>query len=74
MGLLAGPSADEALAYALELGFDGSPVLIYRVNAAAQHDAFAATAALEQVVHRPAGETERRRFLGFRLGDLVLHG
>lgn len=74
VGLLAGQSADEALAYALELGFDGDPVTLHRESATAQHDAFAATGALERLVHHPAGEIDGQHFLSFRLGDLVLHG
>ena len=74
VGLLAGQSADEALAHAMEPGFDDDPVVSYRASATAQHDAFAAAGALEHVVHHPAGEIDGSHFLGFRLGDLVLHG
>ena len=74
VSLLAGRSADEAFIDALEPGFDGDPVALHRVSATAQHDAFAAAGALDRVVHHPVGEIDGRQFLGFRLGDLVLHG
>ena len=74
VALLAGQSADDALAYALQLGFDGDPVVLHRDSAAAQHEAFAAAGALERIVAHPAGELDGRVFLALRLGDLVLHG
>jgi len=74
VSLLAGQSADDALAHALALGFDGDPVALHRASATAQHDAFAASGALERLVHHPARDIDGQHFLSFRLGDLVLHG
>jgi uncharacterized protein (TIGR03086 family) len=74
MALLAGQSAADAMWYARELGFDGDPPSLYRASAEAQIDAFRSPGALAQIVHHPAGEIDGRQFLGFRLGDLVLHG
>jgi uncharacterized protein (TIGR03086 family) len=74
VALLAGQTAEAALGYALELGFDGDPVMSYRASASAQLDAFRAQGALARVVHHPAGVIDGQQFLGFRLGDLMLHG
>jgi uncharacterized protein (TIGR03086 family) len=74
VGLLAGHSAREAIGTARGLGFDDDPLSSYDTSAAAQLDAFRAPRSLDMVVHHPAGDIDGRQFLGFRLGDLLLHG
>ena len=74
VGMLAGLDFEAAFAKALADGFDEDPVLAYRASVQAQSDTFAAPGALEVVVRHPAGDIGARQFLGFRLGDLLLHG
>ncbi len=74
VGMLAGLDAATAFAAALAGGFDADPVSAYRVSVQAQLDAFEAADALDVVVHHPAGDIGGRQLLGFRLGDLLLHG
>ena len=73
VGMLAGLDAGAAFADALALGFDDDPVAAYRASVAAQLAAFEAPDALTVLVHHPAGDIGAREFLGFRLGDLLLH-
>jgi uncharacterized protein (TIGR03086 family) len=74
VALLAGRSADEALGQALEQPFEGDPVVLQRQSAFSQLEAFRDPGALERMVHHPASEIDGRQFLGFRLGEFVLHG
>jgi len=73
VALLRGDRADDAFTYALALGFDGDPVELFDASATSQLEAFGAPATLERTVHHPAGDISAATFLGFRLGDLVLH-
>jgi len=72
--LLAGASAEDAFGQAFAGGFDGDPVVQFDESASAQLEAFRRAGALDAVVHHPVGEIDGRTFLGFRLGDLLLHG
>jgi uncharacterized protein (TIGR03086 family) len=72
--LLAGASPDEAFTQALAPGFDGDPVARFDESASAQIEAFGREGALAAVIHHPAGDIDGRAFLGFRAGDLLLHG
>jgi uncharacterized protein (TIGR03086 family) len=74
VGLLAGQTAQEALAGALAPGFDGDPRELVSESAAAQFDAFSVEGALDSVVQHPAGEISARQFLGFRIGEFLVHG
>jgi uncharacterized protein (TIGR03086 family) len=74
VGLLAGHIAREASGTALAAGFDDDPLSAYDISAAAQLDAFQAPGSLDMMVHHPDGDIDGRQFLGFRLGDLLLHG
>jgi uncharacterized protein (TIGR03086 family) len=74
LGMLAGLDPAAAFDAALVDGFDGDPVIAYRASVQAQLEAFEAPGALDVVVHHPAGDLGAREFLGFRLGDLLLHG
>jgi uncharacterized protein (TIGR03086 family) len=74
VGLLAGQTAHEALVDALAPGFDGDPCELVRDSAAAQFDAFSVEGALDSVVQHPAGEISARQFLGFRIGEFLVHG
>ena len=74
LGMLAGLDANAAYAAALADGFDEEPVTAYRGSAQAQLEAFSAAGALDVVVQHPDGDIGARQFLGFRLGDLLLHG
>ncbi len=74
VGLLAGLDADGAITVARQGGFDDEPLTAYRSSVQAQHDAFEAAGELDFLVRHPAGDITARQFLGFRLGDLLLHG
>lgn len=74
VGMLAGLDTPTAFAAALAEGFDDDPVTTCRASMQAQLAAFEAPGALDVVVHHPAGDIGARQFLGFRLGDLLLHG
>ena len=74
VALLAGQSAEDAFGSALAAGFGDDPVVAHRASADAQLEAFSAPGALDRLVAHPAGEIDGRQFLGFRLGDIVLHG
>ena len=73
VGMLAGLDTPTAFSAALADGFDDDPVISYRASMQAQLAAFEAPGALDVVVHHPAGDIGAREFLGFRLGDLLLH-
>ncbi len=74
VGMLAGLDTPTAFAAALADGFDADPVTACRASMQSQLAAFEAPGALEVVVHHPAGDIGARQFLGFRLGNLLLHG
>lgn len=54
--------------------FEGDPVERYDETAAAQLAAFETEGALDRIVHHPAGDMPGAAFIGFRAGDLFLHG
>jgi uncharacterized protein (TIGR03086 family) len=70
--LLAGRSTKDAYASAFQGGFD-DPHRQFDVSAAAQLNAFTACS-LDELLPHPVGELSARSFLGFRVGDLLLHG
>ena len=74
IALLSGVTADEAVAYAFEGGFDADPIALTRDSADAQLEAFALPGALDRTVHHPLGDIDGATFLRLRLGDLLLHG
>jgi uncharacterized protein (TIGR03086 family) len=74
VGMLAGFDAGSAFQGALAEGFADDPVVAYQLSARTQLDAFRAPGALEVVVHHLDGDIDALQFLGFRLGDLLLHG
>jgi len=72
--LLGGASTEEAMAVARDGTFEGDPVEQYDETAAAQLAAFEAEGALDRIVAHPAGDMSGAAFVGFRAGDLLLHG
>jgi uncharacterized protein (TIGR03086 family) len=74
VALLDGATTDEAMAAARSGSFEGDPVERYDETAAAQLAAFEADGALDRIVHHPAGDMPGASFIGFRAGDLLLHG
>ena len=74
VSMLAGASVEDAFTHAVEGGFDGDPLALTRESAARQLDAFRSPGAPTTTVHHPSGDIDGATFLGFRLGDLVLHG
>lgn len=72
--LMAGANADEAFEHALAGGFDGDPVTMFIDSAHPQLEAFRRPGALDATVHHPNGDITGRRFLSYRVGDLLLHG
>jgi uncharacterized protein (TIGR03086 family) len=74
VALLAGRSAQDAYAAALEARFDGDPFEEFQESAAAQTAAFASFGDLRRLVPHLAGDIPAQTFLGFRVGDLLLHG
>jgi uncharacterized protein (TIGR03086 family) len=73
VALLAGHSAEDAYRAAFAGGFEGEPLEEFDVSAAMQHTAFASTVSLDDVVPHPVGAISAGAFLGFRVGDLLLH-
>jgi len=74
VALLDGATTEEAMAAAGTGSFEGDPVERFDEAAAAQLAAFEADGALERIVHHPAGDMPGAAFVGFRAGDLLLHG
>lgn len=74
VALLDGATTEEAMAAARAESFEGNPVELFDETAAAQFAAFEADGALDRVVHHPAGDMPGAAFVGFRAGDLLLHG
>jgi uncharacterized protein (TIGR03086 family) len=74
VALLDGASTEEAMAAARTGTFEGDPVERFDETAAAQLAAFEAEGALDRIVHHPAGDMAGAAFIGFRAGDLLLHG
>ncbi len=74
VALLDGASTEEAMAAARTGSFEGDPVERFDESAAAQLAAFEADGALDRIVHHPAGDMAGSAFVGFRAGDLLLHG
>jgi uncharacterized protein (TIGR03086 family) len=74
VALLDGASTEQAMAAARVGSFDGDPIDQFDETAAAQLAAFEAPGALERIVHHPAGDMPGAAFVGFRAGDLLLHG
>lgn len=72
--LLGGASMEDAMAAAGSGSFEGDPVELFDETAAAQIAAFSAPGALERIVHHPAGDMTGAAFVGYRAGDLLLHG
>ena len=74
VALLGGASTEEGMAAARTGSFEGDPIERFDETAAAQFAAFAAEGALDRIVHHPAGDMPGAAFVGFRAGDLLLHG
>ena len=74
VALLAGASAEDAFVRAVEAGFDTDALTLTRESAARQLDAFRARDSMTTTVHHPSGDIDGATLLGFRVGDLVLHG
>ena len=74
VALLDGGSTEEAMAVARTGSFEGAPVELFDETAAAQLASFEADGALDRIVHHPAGDMPGASFVGFRAGDLLLHG
>jgi len=72
--LLAGRSTQDAYSAAFEGGFGDDPNLEFDVSAAAQLTAFATAGPFDRLLPHPVGNISARVFLGFRVGDLLLHG
>ena len=71
--LLAGLDAEAAFGSALAQGFDNDPLTAYRQSEKAHLDAFEAPGALDLVLRHPVGDISGRQFLGFRIGEFLLH-
>jgi uncharacterized protein (TIGR03086 family) len=74
VALLDGASTAEAIGAAQTGSFEGDPIELFDETAAAQLAAFEGDGALERIVHHPAGDMPGAAFIGFRAGDLLLHG
>ena len=74
VALLDGASTEDAMTAAQTGNFDGDPVERFDETAVAQLAAFEAEGALDRIVHHPAGDMPGAAFIGFRAGDLLLHG
>ena len=74
VALLGGASTEDAMAAARTGSFEGDPMERFDETAAAQLAAFEAEGALDRIVHHPAGDMSGSAFVGFRSGDLLLHG
>ena len=74
VALLDGASTEEGLAATRTGSFEGDPVECFDETAAEQLAAFEAEGALDRIVHHPAGDMPGAAFIGFRAGDLLLHG
>lgn len=74
VALLNGASTEEGMAAARVASFEGDPVELFDETATAQLAAFEAEGALDRIVHHPAGDMPGAAFIGFRAGDLLLHG
>src|SRR5664280_374498 len=72
--LLSGATPVEAFTAALDAGFEGDPVELARESAEARSAAFGEPGAPARSVLHPLGPISSAEFLGFRVGDLVLHG
>jgi uncharacterized protein (TIGR03086 family) len=71
--LLGGATADEARALLRGVDVGDDPVAAYDDGAAEMVAAFREPGAMERTVHHPAGDIPGALFLGFRVGDLVIH-
>jgi uncharacterized protein (TIGR03086 family) len=74
VALLAGHSTQDAYLSAFEGGFEDDPQRAFDLSAAAQLTAFATIGSLDRLLRHPVGDISARVFLGFRVGDLLLHG
>jgi len=72
--LLAGHATQDAYLAAFDCGFGDDPHREFDVSAAAQLTAFATAGSLDRLLPHPVGRISARVFLGFRVGDLLLHG
>lgn len=74
VAMVDGASQEEAMevAGATELGDD--PLAAFEASARAQSDALGRPGVLEAIVHHPAGDVPGAVLLGFRIGDLTVHG
>jgi len=73
VALLAGSSSQDAYRAAFEGGFAGDPAEEFEISAAVQHAAFASTGDLDRLLPHPMGDICAAEFLGYRVGDLLLH-
>jgi uncharacterized protein (TIGR03086 family) len=74
VGMLAGLDAASAFQGAFAGGFVDDPLFSFQLSAREQLEAFTVPDALAVIVHHPDGDIGALQFLGFRVGDLVLHG
>jgi uncharacterized protein (TIGR03086 family) len=74
VALLDGASTEEAMNAARTGSFEGDAIEGFDETASAQLAAFEAKGALDRTVHHPAGDMPGSAFVGFRAGDLLLHG
>ncbi len=72
--LLAGRSTADAYLAAFDGGFGNDPHTEFDLSAATQLTAFATAGSLDRLLPHPVGQVSARVFLGFRVGDLLLHG
>ncbi|HEX9994071.1 MAG TPA: TIGR03086 family metal-binding protein [Acidimicrobiales bacterium] len=71
--LLAGATAADAIAAVRAAPVGDDPVAAYDEAGRDMVDAFRAPGALSRTVHHPRGDITGEQFLGFRVGDLVIH-
>ena len=74
VALLGGCTRDEAMVLLREVDLGDDPVAAFREAADAQLAAFAEPGALERTCHHPMGDMSGEQIIGFRTGDLTMHG
>ncbi|MFN8041698.1 MAG: TIGR03086 family metal-binding protein [Acidimicrobiales bacterium] len=74
VALLGGCTRDDAMALLAGVDLGDDPVAAFRDAAGAQLAAFAEPGAFERLCHHPMGDMPGEQIIGFRTGDLTMHG
>lgn len=72
--LMGGASSSEALEILTGTPLDDDPISQFSSVAGTMFTAFEQDGALEQIIHHPMADMPAGRVLGFRMGEVVLHG